>query len=89
MGNASVTGGQLVPDGSAGTYLNLPGDKINIATNTAVTFDTWVTFGDRQIWSYLFGFGNTVNGAGQNQIACVPCPGGGGFHHWGITIQFK
>lgn len=88
MGNASVTGGQLVLDGSAGTYLDLPASIINIATNTAVTFEAWVAFGDRQIWSYLFAFGNTVNGSGQNQIASVPCPGGGGFHHWGITQNY-
>jgi hypothetical protein len=88
MGNASVTNGLLVLDGSAGTYLNLPGDQLNIATNPAVTFETWVTFGDRQIWSYLFGFGNTVNGGGQNQIACVPCPRRRRFHHWGITQNY-
>lgn len=87
-GTATVSGGQLVLDGTPGTYLDLPGNVINIATNTAVTFDLWVTFGNQSIWSYLFGFGNSVNGGGQNQIACVPCPGGGGFHHWGITENF-
>jgi Concanavalin A-like lectin/glucanases superfamily len=88
MGSATVSGGQLVLDGSAGTYLDLPGNIINIPTNTAVTFETWVTFGNQSLWSYLFGFGNRVGGNGVNQIALVPCPGGGGFHHWGITENF-
>ena len=88
MGGATVSGGKLVLDGSFGTYLDLPGDQINIATNTAVTFETWVTFGDAQTWGYLFGFGNSINGAGDHQIACVPCAEGGGFHHWGITQNY-
>ena len=88
MGNAVVSGGSLVLDGSAGTYVDLPGDIINIPTNTSVTFETWVTFGNQSIWSQLFQFGNTVGNNGQNAIALVPCPGGGGFHHWGITENF-
>jgi hypothetical protein len=89
MGNATASGGKLVLDGSAGTYVDLPGAKINIATNTAVTFETWVSFGDVGTWAYLFGFGNTNNGGGVGQIACVPRSDGGGFHHWGITENFS
>ncbi|HVM47268.1 MAG TPA: LamG-like jellyroll fold domain-containing protein [Candidatus Acidoferrum sp.] len=89
MGNATVTGGQLVLDGSAGTYVNLPAGIINITTNTAVTFEAWVTFGNPATWAYLFGFGNTNAGSGVNQIGCVPSSDPGGFHHWGITENFS
>lgn len=85
MGSATVSGGQLVLDGSAGCYLNLPGGQINIATNTAVTFEAWVSFGNATTWAELFAFGNTNNGSGVNNIACVPCADAGGFHNWGLT----
>ena len=85
MGTATVSSGQLVLDGSAGCYLNLPGSQINIATNVAVSFDAWVTFGNATTWAELFAFGNTNNGSGINNIACVPCADGGGFHNWGLT----
>ena len=42
-GAAAVAGGQLVLDGSAGTYLDLPiGDTI--ANLSSATFETWVTW---------------------------------------------
>lgn len=88
MGNATVSGGQLVLDGSYGTYVDLPAGIINIATNSAVTFEAWVDFGAGATWAYLFGFGNTNNGAGVGQIACVPRSDGGGYHHWGITENY-
>ena len=89
MGDATVSGGQLMLDGSFGTYVDLPGSIINIATNTAVTFEAWVSVGDPATWAYLFGFGNTNNGGGVGQIACVPCSDAGGFHHWGITENYS
>jgi hypothetical protein len=88
MGSASVSGGQLVLDGSFGCYVDLPGSAINIATNNAVTFEAWATFGNAATWAYLFGFGNTNNGGGVGQIACVPNIRGGNFDHWGITENF-
>ena len=87
MGSATVSGGQLVLDGSFGSYVDLPGSMINIAANTAVTFEAWVSFGNQATWAYLFGFGNTNNGGGVGQIGCVPCAEGG-FRHWGITENF-
>lgn len=89
MGNATVAGGQLVLDGSFGSYVDLPANQISLATNTAVTFEAWVSFGNQATWAYLFGFGNINNGGGVGQIACVPCSEGGGFHHWGITENFS
>lgn len=88
MGTATVSGGKLVLDGSAGCYLNLPGSQINISTNIAVSFDAWVTFGAPTTWAEFFAFGNTVGGNGQNNIACVPCAENGGFHNWGMTENF-
>lgn len=85
MGTASVSGGQLVLDGNLGSYVDLPGGVINIATNSAVTIEAWVSFGAPATWAYLFGFGNTNNGAGVGHIACVPSSENGGLHHWGIT----
>ena len=84
-GTATVSGGQLVLDGSSGCYLSLPGSLINISTNPAVTIEAWVTFGNATAWAELFAFGNTNNGNGVNNIACVPCEGGGGFDNWGLT----
>lgn len=89
MGTASVSGGQLVLDGTPGCYLDLPGPTINIATNSAVTVEAWVSFGNPATWAYLFGFGNTNgNGGGVGQIGCIPSSENGGFKHWGITENF-
>lgn len=88
MGSATVSGGQLVLDGTFGCYLDLPAGQININTNTAVTFDVWATFGDPSTWAELFAFGNTNNGNGVNGMACVPCADAGGFHNWGLTENF-
>jgi hypothetical protein len=85
MGTASVSGGQLVLDGSSGCYLDLPASQINLATNVAVSFDAWVAFGAPTTWAELFAFGNTNNGNGIDNIACVPCAESGGFHNWGLT----
>jgi hypothetical protein len=85
MGSASVSSGQLVLDGTSGCFLDLPGAQINIATNTSVTIEAWVTFNNPSTWAYLFGFGNTNNGGGVGQFGCVPAAVSGGFIHWGIT----
>ncbi len=84
-GNATNSAGKLVLDGSFGTYVDLPAAAINIATNSAVTFEAWVDFGPGATWAYLFGFGNTNGANGDRQIACVPRAEPGGYHHWGIT----
>jgi len=79
MGDASVSGGQLVLDG--GGYLSLPGGMINIATNAAVTFEAWATIGNTPEWSHLFEFGNT----GNHNIYCAPRADAGGFHEFGLS----
>ncbi|SPE63295.1 LamG domain protein jellyroll fold domain protein [Verrucomicrobia bacterium] len=82
MGDAAVSGGQLVLDG--GGYLSLPGDAINIPTNPAVTFEAWATIGDTPEWSHLFEFGNIA----ANNIYCAPRADAGGFHEFGLSEGF-
>jgi hypothetical protein len=69
-GTASVTGGQLVLDGAAGSYLDLPGAAINIRTNSAITLEAWTTVdAGNGTWARLFEFGNGTGGA---DLYCAP-----------------
>jgi hypothetical protein len=83
-GNATVSGGQLVLDGSAGTYVSLPAGLINIATNASVTFEAWTTIGAISEWSHLFEFGNIA----ASCIYCAPRADAGGFHEFGLSEDF-
>jgi hypothetical protein len=79
-GNAIVSGNQLVLDGTDQTYLDLPGNIINIATNKAITIEAWATFGDTLGWSRLLDFGAD---GGFNEIYVAPIgPGNGGEHRF-------
>jgi autotransporter-associated beta strand protein len=87
QGNANVTGGALVLDGSEGTYLNLP--PFLLSGLKAVTFDFWATFGDNAANNRVFDFGNTnfVNPSvppPQNYVFFSP-RGGAGTHNLAIT----
>jgi hypothetical protein len=84
-GNATVSGGQLVLDGSDQTYLDLPGDAINIATNKSITIETWVTFNTSPLWARLFDFGAD---GGANEIYCAPTGPGNGGQHRGVSENF-
>ncbi len=79
QGDANNSGGQLVLDG--GGYLSLPASMINIATNAAVTIDTWTTIGATAEWSHLWEFGNLT----ANNIYCAPRANLGGFNSFGIS----
>ncbi|MGC9942537.1 MAG: LamG-like jellyroll fold domain-containing protein [Verrucomicrobiota bacterium] len=69
-GDANITGGQLVLDGTNGTYLDLPAGIIN-SNYTAVTIDAWASFGSPLAVGMFFDFGNTdVNGVGEDYIFC-------------------
>ncbi len=59
LGNAVVTSGSLVLDGSSGTYLQLPANLFNAANATALTVEFWASFGVNTANSYIFAFGNT------------------------------
>jgi hypothetical protein len=74
-GNATVSGGQLVLDGSTGTYLSLPGNLININTNSAITLEAWTTISlYNGTWARLFEFGDGNGGA---DLYCAPQDFGG------------
>jgi hypothetical protein len=69
-GTATIAGGQLVLNGTNGTYVNLPGGLINTGY-TAVTVETWASFASALPVSFLFGFGNTNGSFGTNYIFCT------------------
>ena len=85
MGAATVSGGKVVLDGSAGTYVDLPGDKINIATNQSLTLDFWADFGDAPAWTRLFDFGAD---GGSTEIYLAPKGPGNGGQHRPISENF-
>jgi hypothetical protein len=71
QGGAVINGGQLVLNGTSGTYLNLPGELIT--GDSAVTVEAWADFGNLPVNCYLFSFGNTDgSGAGEDYIFCAP-----------------
>jgi Glycosyl hydrolase catalytic core/Concanavalin A-like lectin/glucanases superfamily/Ricin-type beta-trefoil lectin domain-like len=75
-GGAVFSGGALVLNGTNG-YVALPAGIVNGLT--AVTIETWATFGTIANNSFLFGFGNTDNGgSGEDYLFCTP-HGGGSF----------
>src|SRR5437867_444825 len=63
-GNATLSNGAVVLDGSADTYVDLPTGLIN--GFPAVTIEAWASFGDNGNWSRLFDFGD-VNDANQGR----------------------
>src|ERR1035438_7390719 len=74
QGGAVITGGQLVLNGTSGTYLNLPSGIIN--GYSALTIETWASFGSLPVNCFFFGFGNTDgSGAGEDYIFCAPQAG--------------
>jgi hypothetical protein len=74
-GGAVVAGGQLVLNGTSGTYLNLPSGLIN-NSYSAVTIETWASLGTLPVNCFFFGFGNTDgSGAGEDYIFCAPQAG--------------
>jgi hypothetical protein len=76
-GNASVSLGAVDLDGTAGTYIELPGDLIE--GYTRVTFESWAFFGDNAGWVRLFDVGDTnpSTSFGRNYIFLSPQSGAG------------
>ena len=71
LGGATFNGsGGVALDGVSG-YVTLPAGLVSNAT--AVTLETWASFGTIANNTFLFGFGNTdASGAGENYIFCTP-----------------
>ena len=59
MGTATVSGGALVLDGTAGTFMELPHFLIHNSNYTAVTFEFWATYNTSGNNDRIFDFGNT------------------------------
>lgn len=66
FGNATVSGGQLVLDGTTGTYMQLPPNLFNGANATALTVEFWATYGvnPNNVYPFSFGYTNFVIGQG-------------------------
>ena len=66
FGDATVSGGKLVLDGTSGTYMQLPGNLFNSANATALTVEFWATYGSNpnNVYPFSFGYTNFVTGAG-------------------------
>jgi hypothetical protein len=82
MGGATISTGKVVLDGNNGTYVDLPGSLINMASNQSVTIEAWVDFGDIPQWSRLFDFGAD---GGSTEIYLAPSGPGNGGEHRGIS----
>ena len=67
-GDANVTGGQLVLDGTQGTSASLPAGILSGLNE--VTIEAWATFpAALQTNAYLFAFGDQdINGVGENYV---------------------
>lgn len=59
FGNATISGGALVLDGSSQTYMQLPGNLFNAGNATALTVEFWATYGANPNNVYAFAFGVT------------------------------
>ena len=59
FGDAVVTNGSLVLDGTSGTYLQLPPNLFTPANATALTVEFWATYAANSANAYVFSFGNT------------------------------
>ncbi len=63
MGSATITGGQAVLDGTAGTYVDFPNDLL---TNyDSLTMEVWVTDTGSAGWARVWDFGDSSGGEDQ------------------------
>lgn len=85
QGTATISGGKLVLDGNPGTYVDLPGNIINIATNRSLTLDAWVDFGNVPQWCRLFDFGAD---GGSAEIYLAPSGPGNAGQHRSVSENF-
>lgn len=76
MGNAQLLNGQLVLDGTAGTYADLGAGVVTGLV--ALTVETWASFGPNQNWVRLYDFGDqNASGGGVTSIFFSPHTGNG------------
>ena len=65
QGNAALSDGVLVLDGSDGTFVDLPGGLLN--GYSAVTIEAWAEMGVNGNWNRLFDFGDTNPDTGNGR----------------------
>jgi hypothetical protein len=70
MGNAVVTNSLLELTGMSGGYVNLPGGLVS--GSSALTIESWATFGTNGNWARLVDFGNINGDLGQDFIFYSP-----------------
>jgi hypothetical protein len=70
QGNATIREGKVVLDGSAGTYVDLPGGLVSALP--AVSIEFWADFHDLPVWCRVFDFGNTVGNNGADFLFFSP-----------------
>ncbi|MCS7338432.1 MAG: hypothetical protein NZ739_09390, partial [Verrucomicrobiae bacterium] len=75
QGGAVQTGGKVILNGAAGTYVELPPYLLHPTNiqNGAVTFVAWITaYPQNAAWTRLFDFGRREGGAGARYIFFAP-----------------
>jgi hypothetical protein len=76
FGNAAVSGGALVLDGS-GDYMAMPGSVIAVNTYHSISVEAWVTMNTNATWARLFDFGDSFGNDGGYYWFYSPYSGGG------------
>jgi len=76
-GNAVVSGGALVLNGSNG-YMKMPGSTVAINTHHSISVEAWITINTLSTWARLFDFGDSYGSDGGYYWFFAPSSGGGG-----------
>ena len=65
-GEATVSGGKLVLNGTTNTYMQLPGGLFNSTNATALTVEFWATYGvnPNNVYVFSIGYTNFIIGSG-------------------------
>jgi len=83
-GTAYETNGQVVLDGTVGTYVDLSSNAFAnagiISGYSSATIDFWGTFGTMGFWSYAWSFGNEPSGNGGVDFLYFTINGGNGHY---------
>jgi hypothetical protein len=81
MGDAVISGNQVVLDGTAGTYVDLSAVGPDIGFLTDATFEAWVTVDMIANWARIFDFGQDTT----NNMFLVPSNGSNGVPRFALT----
>lgn len=76
MGDAAVSGGALILDGS-GDWMEMPGSVIAVNTYHSISVEAWVTMNTNATWARLFDFGDSFGTDGGYYWFYSPYSGGG------------